>query len=87
MACPVRPFSNQCRISENNHCGALGERLKFLMELLQDSVSSSIERTREVVIRCLMEYLGEDGGDLIKEFNLQSLPSFFTGVEDVGTLD
>ncbi|XP_042578887.1 uncharacterized protein LOC122137191 [Cyprinus carpio] len=49
--------------------GALGKRLEIIMELLQDSVPSSTERTREVVLRCLIEYLGEQGGHLIKEFN------------------
>ncbi|XP_048012629.1 uncharacterized protein LOC125245863 isoform X1 [Megalobrama amblycephala] len=49
--------------------GALGRRLENIMEPLQDSVHSSIERTREVVLRCLIEYLGEQGGHLIKEFN------------------
>ncbi|XP_023655926.1 uncharacterized protein [Paramormyrops kingsleyae] len=49
--------------------GALGERLKNIMELLKDSASPSVERTRKVVLRCLTEYLGEHGEHLIKEFN------------------
>ncbi|XP_059372719.1 uncharacterized protein LOC132110142 isoform X2 [Carassius carassius] len=53
--------------------GALGRRLEIIMELLQDSVHSSIERTREVVLRCLIEYLGEQVGHLIKEFNVGEL--------------
>ncbi|XP_034542211.1 sterile alpha motif domain-containing protein 3-like [Notolabrus celidotus] len=49
--------------------GALGQRLKNIMEPLEVSMCSSVERTREVVLRCLVEYLGEHGDDLIKEFN------------------
>ncbi|XP_076611803.1 uncharacterized protein LOC143335962 [Chaetodon auriga] len=39
--------------------GALGRRLENRMEPLQESVYSSVERTREVVLQCLVEYLGE----------------------------
>ncbi|XP_036946293.1 uncharacterized protein LOC119014943 isoform X1 [Acanthopagrus latus] len=49
--------------------GALRRRLEIIMEPLEDSVHSSVERTREVVLKCLIEYLGEQGGHLIKEFN------------------
>ncbi|KAK0145985.1 hypothetical protein N1851_015081 [Merluccius polli] len=45
------------------------KHLCFHIQLLQDSVHSSVERTREVVLKCLIEYLGEQGGHLIKEFN------------------
>ncbi|KAL6487556.1 hypothetical protein MHYP_G00041820 [Metynnis hypsauchen] len=54
--------------------GALGVRLKKQMEQLKES-QCSIENTRGVVIRCLMEYLGEHGGGLIKEFNASNLDS------------
>ncbi|KAJ7996463.1 hypothetical protein DPEC_G00237330 [Dallia pectoralis] len=49
--------------------GALGRRLGMIIELLEDSAHSSVERTREVVLRSLIEYLGEQAGHLIKEFN------------------
>ncbi|KAL6475110.1 hypothetical protein MHYP_G00161500 [Metynnis hypsauchen] len=54
--------------------GALGVRLKKQMEQLKES-QCSIENTRGVVILCLMEYLGEHGGGLIKEFNASNLDS------------
>ncbi|XP_016341109.1 sterile alpha motif domain-containing protein 3-like [Sinocyclocheilus anshuiensis] len=47
--------------------GALGERLKTEMELLKDE-QCSVDMTREVVIHCIIEFLGEHAGDLIKEF-------------------
>ena len=39
----------------------------------QDSSHSSAERTREVVLRCLIEYLGENGEHLIAEFDVGEL--------------
>ncbi|XP_071348849.1 uncharacterized protein [Trachinotus anak] len=50
--------------------GALGRRLEIIMEPLEDLVQSPVERTREVVLQCLIEYLGEQWGHLIKEFNI-----------------
>ncbi|KAK0142392.1 hypothetical protein N1851_019835 [Merluccius polli] len=48
---------------------AMKDRWPALFDPSQDSVHSSVERTREVVLKCLIEYLGEQGGHLIKEFN------------------
>ncbi|XP_058631517.1 sterile alpha motif domain-containing protein 3-like [Onychostoma macrolepis] len=48
--------------------GVLGQRLKTEMELLKDE-HCSVDMKREVVIRCMTEFLGEHAGDLIKEFN------------------
>lgn len=48
--------------------GAAGERHRTEMNiLLQNGIP--IEKTREVVIRCLIDHLGEDVGALIKEFD------------------
>ncbi|KAF4118744.1 hypothetical protein G5714_000795 [Onychostoma macrolepis] len=49
--------------------GVLGQRLKTEMELLKDE-HCSVDMKREVVIRCMTEFLGEHAGDLIKEFNV-----------------
>ena len=35
--------------------------------------SIPIEKTREVVIRCLIDHLGEDVGALIKEFEVSAM--------------
>ncbi|KAI7804210.1 hypothetical protein IRJ41_001754 [Triplophysa rosa] len=42
--------------------GALGQRLKTEMELLKDG-HCSVDMTREVVIRFMIEFLGEHAGD------------------------
>ncbi|KAK0152288.1 hypothetical protein N1851_006338 [Merluccius polli] len=47
--------------------GAAGERHRTDMNILLQS-GIPIEKTREVVIRCLIDHLGEDVGALIKEF-------------------
>ncbi|KAI7790269.1 hypothetical protein IRJ41_000975 [Triplophysa rosa] len=47
--------------------GALGERLRAQLSILHQS-GISMHRKREVVIRCLVGYLGEDACGLIKEF-------------------
>ncbi|KAL0969925.1 hypothetical protein UPYG_G00234620 [Umbra pygmaea] len=50
--------------------GALGNRLRDRMAiLLQNRNSNPTDKTREVVIRCLIDYLGEEEGDLIKEYH------------------
>ncbi|XP_030599297.1 uncharacterized protein LOC115789875 isoform X5 [Archocentrus centrarchus] len=49
--------------------GALGQRLKIIMEPLENSTCPTVETAREVVLRCLIEYLGEHGEHLIKEFS------------------
>ncbi|KAL7866042.1 hypothetical protein SRHO_G00112890 [Serrasalmus rhombeus] len=46
--------------------GAVGERHRTEMNILLQS--GTTEKTREVVIRCLIDHLGEDVGALIKEF-------------------
>lgn len=47
--------------------GALGQRLKSLwLELVQDSTSSALKK-RDVVLRCLIEYMGDRVHDLISE--------------------
>ncbi|TKS73780.1 hypothetical protein D9C73_007861 [Collichthys lucidus] len=47
--------------------GAAAERHRAEMNILLQS-GISIDKTREVVIRCLIDHLGEDVGALIKEF-------------------
>nr|XP_046264965.1 uncharacterized protein LOC124069661 isoform X4 [Scatophagus argus]XP_046264967.1 uncharacterized protein LOC124069661 isoform X4 [Scatophagus argus]XP_046264968.1 uncharacterized protein LOC124069661 isoform X4 [Scatophagus argus]XP_046264969.1 uncharacterized protein LOC124069661 isoform X4 [Scatophagus argus] len=47
--------------------GAAGERHRTEMNILLQS-GIPIEKTREVVMRCLIDHLGEDMGALIKEF-------------------
>ncbi|KAF5900512.1 sterile alpha motif domain-containing protein 3-like [Clarias magur] len=56
--------------------GALGERMKNEMELLKDE-QCSVDLTREVVIRCLVEFLGEHAGDLIKEFSEAHVKNYY----------
>ncbi|KAG7241908.1 hypothetical protein INR49_024655 [Caranx melampygus] len=55
-------------------CVGLGSADPIYKEKDADSVHSSVERTGEVVLRCLIEYLGEQGGHLIKEFNVEGPP-------------
>ncbi|XP_030599293.1 uncharacterized protein LOC115789875 isoform X2 [Archocentrus centrarchus] len=64
--------------------GALGQRLKIIMEPLENSTCPTVETAREVVLRCLIEYLGEHGEHLIKEFSLQSVESILRSTEVVG---
>lgn len=48
--------------------GALGQRLKSLwLELVEDS-SSSVVKKRDVVLRCLIEYMGDRVQDLISDY-------------------
>lgn len=49
--------------------GALGQRLKSLwLELVQDPTSSAVKK-RDVVLRCLFEYMGERLVDLVSEYS------------------
>ncbi|KAK7890928.1 hypothetical protein WMY93_022891 [Mugilogobius chulae] len=49
----------------NTKGGALGERMKSLiMELVQNQ-TSTVEKRRETVLRCLIEYVGEKQEDMI----------------------
>ncbi|XP_041641380.1 uncharacterized protein LOC121508524 [Cheilinus undulatus] len=53
--------------------GAVGQRIKkFLLELIQDP-SASVIKKREVTIRCLIEYMGESGQELISDFSVSSV--------------
>ncbi|XP_042259681.1 uncharacterized protein LOC121891034 [Thunnus maccoyii] len=58
------------------------------MELLEDSACSSVEKTREVVLQCLIEYFGKHGERLIKEFNnleeLEQLVVAITAITKAG---
>ncbi|KAM3600224.1 uncharacterized protein V6R79_019682, partial [Siganus canaliculatus] len=48
--------------------GAVGQRMKnMLMDLIQDPTASVVKK-RDVTIRCLIEYMGESGQDLISDF-------------------
>ncbi|KAK5897050.1 hypothetical protein CesoFtcFv8_010148 [Champsocephalus esox] len=47
--------------------GAVGERHRAKMSILLQS-GIPIQRKREVVIRCLIDHLGEDASALIKDF-------------------
>ncbi|XP_055007435.1 sterile alpha motif domain-containing protein 3-like [Boleophthalmus pectinirostris] len=49
--------------------GALGERLKSQwLELVQDTAASVVKR-RDVVLRCLIEYIGDSVTDLVSDFS------------------
>lgn len=45
----------------------------YLVAVIKNSLSTNVEATREVVLQCLMEYLGERREHLIKEFNVGKL--------------
>ncbi|XP_039509454.1 uncharacterized protein LOC120464175 [Pimephales promelas] len=45
--------------------GAVGQRIKSQMMTLIQDPSASVEKRREVVLRCLIEYMGERQEDLI----------------------
>ncbi|KTG31534.1 hypothetical protein cypCar_00044298 [Cyprinus carpio] len=45
--------------------GAVGQRIKLQMMTLIQDPSASVEKRREVVLRCLIEYMGERQEDLI----------------------
>ncbi|XP_067239633.1 uncharacterized protein [Chanodichthys erythropterus] len=48
--------------------GAVGQRIKnLLMELIQDP-STSVVKKRDVTLRCLIEYMGESGQELISDY-------------------
>ncbi|XP_050950020.1 uncharacterized protein LOC127153084 [Labeo rohita] len=49
--------------------GALGQILKKKMGAIQQTSHQNIEETRDVVLRCLVNYLGEKEEDLIQEYN------------------
>ncbi|KAL7404951.1 hypothetical protein ABVT39_021549 [Epinephelus coioides] len=55
--------------------GAAGERHRTEMNIVLQS-GIPIEKTREVVIRCLIDHLGEDVGVLIKEIELSAIDDF-----------
>lgn len=49
--------------------GAPGQRMKkILIELIQDPVSSTVKE-RDVVLRCLIEFMGKDWNDLTSDFS------------------
>ncbi|XP_054589562.1 uncharacterized protein [Nothobranchius furzeri] len=48
--------------------GAVGQRIKnLLMELIQDTNVSTVQK-RDVTLRCLIEYMGESGQELISDY-------------------
>ncbi|RXN05379.1 gamma-aminobutyric acid type B receptor subunit 2 [Labeo rohita] len=54
--------------------GALGQILKKKMGAIQQTSHQNIEETRDVVLRCLVNYLGEKEEDLIQELIKMSSP-------------
>ncbi|XP_009295485.2 uncharacterized protein [Danio rerio] len=53
----------------NEKGGAVGQRIKVeMMKLIQDP-SASVDKRREVVLRCLVEYMGERQEDLISVYH------------------
>ncbi|KAL1259010.1 hypothetical protein QQF64_009587 [Cirrhinus molitorella] len=48
---------------------ALGQLLKKKMGAIHQALHQNIDETRDVVLRCLVNYLGEKEEDLIQEYN------------------
>ncbi|XP_034038709.1 uncharacterized protein LOC117521504 [Thalassophryne amazonica] len=61
--------------------GLVGQRLKnVLMELIQDPTATVVKK-RDVTLRCLIEYLGENGQELISDYYMTTESSVHKDLE------
>ncbi|XDV26116.1 hypothetical protein PO909_029900 [Leuciscus waleckii] len=65
--------------------GAAGERHRAQMSILLQS-GVSIQQKREVIIRCLIDHLGEDARSLMKDFEVGIVIEGITVLSSLGDL-